>query len=104
MQQQSHDPAVRNDGNLKKRVGTLERSFLQAYLGTDTGLLALSSFSPASGSEDMHEHGETWLPENFTANELSRLYTRHAACRLMLGRVECPAVAESCICDQQLYE
>jgi hypothetical protein len=22
MQQQSHDPAVRNDGNLKKRVGT----------------------------------------------------------------------------------
>ena len=58
---------------------TLERSFLQAYLGTDTGP---SSFSPASGSEDTRERGEDWLAEIFSAIGLSRLYTRHAACRL----------------------
>jgi hypothetical protein len=70
----------------------LERSFIQAYIGTDTGPSSLSSFSPASGSEGTHERGEDWLPERFSANELSRLYTRHAACRScrMLGRVECP--------------
>lgn len=31
---------------------------------------------------DKHEHGETWLPEKISANELSRQYTRHVACRL----------------------
>ena len=61
---------------------TLERSFIQTYLGTDTGR---SSFSPPSGSEDTHERGELWLPEIFSANKLSRLYTRHAACRSCPG-------------------
>ena len=59
----------------------LEGLFIRAYLGTDTGPSSLTSFSPAPGSEGTHESGKNWLPEMLSANEISRLYTRHAACR-----------------------
>jgi hypothetical protein len=81
MQQQSHDPAVRNDGNL----------------GTDTGPSALSSFPPASDSEDTHEHGETWHPKKFPQMSFHActLDMLRVGCHArMLGRVECPANAE----------
>jgi hypothetical protein len=100
--QQRHDPALRNDGNLKKRAGTRWRGHFYKPTLEPTQVRPLFPKHLTAKTYISVVRFGIW---KFFPQDLSRLYTRHAACRLLcrdrLGWVECPQ--KSCICDQQLY-
>ena len=104
MQQQCHDPALRNDGNLEKRVGTRWRGHFYKHTLEPTQVRPLFPRHLAAKTRvSVVRIGlRKFFPQlGFHACTHDMLLVGcHAG---MLGRVECPPMQKSCICDRQLY-